>query len=188
MIRRTLGAFALAMIALTASHSGVAAQGKKLPTPSIAIVDMNQVLRESKVGQDITRQLEPYARGLQDEFNKGQEQYRREEEELKRQQSVLAPDAFNQRTRQFQDRWNEVNRQIQGRRQALERSQNAAVVEVKKQLRTVVEGLMREMGFNIILEKTIVVHNAESLEITRQVVQRLDQAMPSLQVPAPTTQ
>ena len=188
MIRTALGALALAMFGLVASQSVTAAQGKKLPAPSIAVIDMNQVLRESKVGQDINRQLEPYARGLQDEVNKGQEQFRREEEELRRQQGVLAPDAFAQKSKQFQDRWNEVNRQIQGRKQGFERSQNAASLEVRKQLRVVVDGLMRELGVNLVLEKATVIHSLESLEITRQVVQRLDQSMPSLQVPAPTTQ
>jgi outer membrane protein len=188
MIRTTLGAIALAMIGFAASHSVVAAQAKKMPAPAIAVIDMQQVLRESKVGQDINRQLEPYARGLQDELNKGQETFRREEEELRRQQAVLAPDAFAQRSKQFQDRWNEVNRQIQVRRQAFERSQNAASVEVKKQLRTIVDGLAREMGFNLVLEKVTTVYSSESLEITRQVVQRLDQSLPSLQVPAPSTQ
>lgn len=188
----TLCALALALLGASASLPALAqAQAKKAPSPSsgsIAVVDLLAVERDSRVGKDIARQLQEYSRGLQNDFQKSQDQFRKEEEDLKRQQSVLTPDAFGAKRKQFEDRWAEVQRQYQTRQQSLQKVATNASTQVRQELRKIVNGLSREMGFSLLVDRTTTVYAADSLDITKTVVQRLDQTLPALQVQPPGTQ
>jgi len=187
--RVTPWAMALALFCMAATAAGsAAAQAKKVPAAVIAVVDTQRVLRESAVGKDITRQIEQYSRSFQGELTRQQETLRKEEEELKRQQAVLAPDAFAQKRRDFEARAMEAQRQLQGRKQQLDRVANTALNQVKQSLVPIFKDLAKENGFNLLMEKSLTIDSAPSLEVTQQVVQRLDRAMPSLQVPPPGTQ
>jgi Skp family chaperone for outer membrane proteins len=185
----TLWALALALTGLlTLAPSIAQGQARKVPAATIAVLDLQQVERDSRVGKDIHRQLQEYARGLQAEVQKTQEQLRREEDELKRQQTVLAPDAFAAKRKQFEDRVGEAQRQVQVRQQALQKVQANATNLVKQELSRIIEGLQKEIGYNLLIDRAFVVYRAEALDITKQVVQRLDQSMPALQVPPPGSQ
>lgn len=192
MIRiATLGALALALTSLVAVSSAVspaAAQGKKIPAAVIAVVDTQRVLRESAVGKDITRQIEEYSRTFQGELNRQQEALRKEEDELKRQQAVLPAEAFGQKRRDFETRALDVQRQLQGRKQQLDRVANTALNQVKQSLVPIFNDLSKEQGFNMLMEKSLTIQSSDAVEVTQQVVQRLNRAMPSLQVPPPTAQ
>ena len=136
----TLGALALALFAVVATPP-VLAQGKKLPAATIAVIDMIVVQRDSKVGKDIFRQLEEYGRQLQAEVTRNGEAFRKEEDELKRQQAVLAADAFEKKRRDFEARAIEVQKQLQVKKQQFDRSTNIANQAIRAQLRTIVDGL-----------------------------------------------
>jgi outer membrane protein len=184
----TLWALALALLGSSVAMPALA-QGKKTPAASIAVVDLLAVERDSRVGKDIARQLQEYSRGFQNDFQKSQEQFRKEEEELKRQQAVLAPDAFAAKRKQFEDRWAEVQRKYQTRQQALQKVATTASTQVKQELRRIVDGLSKELGFNLLLDRGLsTVYASDSLDITKAVVQRLDQTMPALQVQPPGAQ
>jgi outer membrane protein len=183
----TLWALALALTALVTAAPSVA-QGRKVPAATIAVVDVQAVERESRVGKDIHRQLQEFNRGLQTEIQKTQDQLRREEDELKRQQAVLTPDAFAAKRKQFEERVGEAQRQVQVRQQALQKVAIGASNQVKQELSRIIDGLQKEMGYNLLLDRAATMYRSDALDITRTVVQRLDQSMPSLQVPPPGTQ
>jgi outer membrane protein len=184
----TLWALALALLGLSAPMPAFA-QGKKTPAASIAVVDLLAVERNSRVGKDIARQLQEYNRGLQNEVQRLQEQLRKEEDELKRQQAVLTPDAFSVKRKQFEDRLADLQRQMQTRQQGLQKVALTASAQVRQELVRIFEVLSKENGFNLLLDRSAnIPYAAESLDITKTVVQRLDQSMPWLQVQAPGTQ
>ena len=182
-----LGAIALALTGLVATFPTMA-QGKKIPAAVIAVVDTQRVLRDSDVGKDITRQIEEYSRTFQGELNRQQEALRKEEDELKRQQAVLSADAFGQKRRDFETRALDVQRQLQGRKQQLDRVANTALNQVKQSLVPIFNDLSKEQGFNLLMEKSLTIQSSDAVEVTQQVVQRLNRAMPSLQVPPPSAQ
>jgi outer membrane protein len=185
----TLWAMALALIGLAAVAPAAAqGQARKVPAAVIAVVDVQAVERESRVGKDIHRQLQEYNRGLQTEIQKTQDQLRREEDELKRQQAVLTPDAFAAKRKQFEDRVGEAQRQVQVRQQALQKVAIGASNQVKQELGRIIDGLQKEMGYNLLLDRAATMYRADALDITKTVVQRLDQSMPAPAVPPPGTQ
>jgi outer membrane protein len=185
----TLWALALALLGFSAPMPAFAqAQPKRAPSATIAVVDMLAVERNSRVGKDIARQLQEYGRGLQNEMQRLQDQLRKDEDELKRQQAVLTPDAFAAKRKQFEDRLADAQRQMQTRQQGLQKVAQTASLQVRQELGRIFEMLSKENGFSLLLDRTTVAFAAESLDITRTVVQRLVQSMPSLQVQAPGTQ
>ena len=184
---KTLWAAALALCSLAAMAPALA-QGKKIPAAIVAVVDVNRVFRESEVGKDVQRQLDEYSRNIQAERKRLEEQLGKERDELKRQQSVLAPDAFAAKARDFETRVGEAQKLTQGRQQQFDRVTNNALNQMKQAMVPIFSDLAKEQGFNLMIEKAFTVFATDTVEVTNQVLQRLNRAMPKLAVPPPGAQ
>ena len=187
IIRRfLLAAVAVMLLALPA-----AAQGKKgkdevvLPPAVVAVLDFQQVLRESAAAQDIRRQIEAYRKSYQDEIKAEEEKLRAEEADLKRQRTVLSPEAFEERRRSFEKKVIEVQREVQERTRALDNAFNDAMELLQSNLVPIVTEMTRAGRFNVVVEKSQVMFAQTDLDITKEVIEKLNERVKTIKVPSP---
>ena len=69
----------------------------------------------------------------------------------------------------------------QGRQAAVEQ----ANAEMENALRPIVRQIMTERGANLALDKNVVFDQLDGLDVTTQVIERLNQRMPSLKMALP---
>ena len=111
---------------------------------------------------------------------------RAEEQEIARQRSVLAPEAVEQRRQAFQGKVIDLQKRIQERSQSLEKMLNSVRDQVTLQVVEILKGLAQERGFNIVLDRAQVqIFIGENIDITAEVLKRLDQRLPSVKVALP---
>src|SRR4051812_15727015 len=67
------------------------------PTPMILVLDVQLVMRESKAGKSVQEQIKQQQSVYQKEVASQENEFRSANEELKRQQAILAPDALQGR-------------------------------------------------------------------------------------------
>jgi len=79
----------------------------------------------------------------------------------------------------------EVQRQVQLRKGNLERVQEDAIGQIQKVLNEIVTAMANEQGISLILRQDQVVMAGPKLQITQQVLDRLDAQMPSIKVAEP---
>lgn len=187
-IRLTL-ALALAALLLSTAPGG-AQQAKpspdeKLPPAVVAVLDYQQVLRDSAAAKDIRRQIEGYRKSYQEEIAKEEETLRAEEAALKQQRAILSPEAFEERRRQFEKRVIEVQRKVQDRTRQLDQAFNQAMGELQAVLVPIVAEMTKSEKFNIVVEKSQVMFAASKLDITKGVIAQLDKRLTSVKVPKP---
>src|SRR5579885_1612330 len=94
--------FAAAAISMMVAGAAVAAPppaGKPgpapagaVPAPKILVIDRNAILRASKVGQDIVRQVNGYTQSAESEFKSQGQALQSEGRSLQQQVAILAPD------------------------------------------------------------------------------------------------
>lgn len=181
---------AIALVALAVSAlPGVAlaqAAGGKVPPAIIAVIDSQRVNREAAALKNARQQLEQFRFSFQSEIAKEEEKLRAEEQEIARQRSVLSPEAFEQRRQAFQAKVIDLQKRIQERSQSLEKMLNGVREQVTVQVIEILKGLAQERGFNMVLDRAQVqIFIGDSIDITPEVLKRLDQRLPTVKVNLP---
>lgn len=174
---------ALLALALTAGLPVAPAPAEDLPTPVVAVIDYQRIMRDAKAAQSIRDQLEARRRQFQEEIAAEEQRLHEADKELARQRSVLTSEAFADRRRDFEAEVAEVQRLVQQRRRQLDRAFNDALDEIKRALIEVVTVMAEERGFNLVLPASEVLFFGRRLDLTDEVMARLDQALPGVSVP-----
>jgi Skp family chaperone for outer membrane proteins len=163
-----------------------AAPGPALVAPTVAVVEMQRVLRESAAGRSIQSQLEVESRKFRDQVTKLQDEIKAAENDFRRQRAVMAPDAQNQQVQALQAKQADAQRLVQERQEALQKGEADAVNVVGDNMRDIVQQLAAERHIGMVLRKEVVISMSDkNMDITDDVIQRLNTKLPSVTVTIP---
>ena len=179
-----LGALTAGMAAPLAMAQPATAQQKMKPV-AIAVIDGQRIEREAMAIKDAREQLQRVRSAYQAEVAKEEEKFRAEEQELARQRTVLTGEAFDARRRDFERRVTEVQRQVQERSRQLEQSFNDVRGEVGKAMVVIIGDLAKERDFSLVIHRAQTAYRADGLDITDEVLKRLDKKLPTFKVNLP---
>jgi outer membrane protein len=178
------GALSLGLLALgwaMACQSGGAA-AQKLPSAVVAVIDYQRVLREAAAARSIRAQIEARRKAYQEEISREEQRLHEADKAFAKQRSVLSPEAFAQKRSEFEKEVAEVQRLVQERRRELDRLSAAGLNEVKNALIAIVTSMAEERGFNLVLPSSEVLFFARTLDLTAEVLARLDAKLPDLRL------
>jgi Skp family chaperone for outer membrane proteins len=157
--------------------------GEKLPPAVAAVIDYQRVLREAKSAKSISDQLEARRKLYQDQIAKEEQKLGDADKELAKQRGVLSPEALSTKREDLQKRAAELQKLVNDKRRQLGTVSSAALNEVRNAMLQVVGDLSSEHGFNIVLPSNTVLMFSPKVDLTDEVIKRLDQALPSVKVP-----
>jgi len=153
-------------------------RAQEIAQPVIVIVDVQQILRDSLVARNIQQQMNQRTERYTKEVSVEEDTLRRTQEELERQRTVLSPDAFNTKMRDFQQRYDALDHGVQTTRQALQQTYNDAMTKVENTALQIIADLAAERKANLVITKAAVLFTAQGLDITQEVIRRLDEKLP----------
>ncbi len=162
-----------------------AARAQALPPAIIATIDSQQILRESKAAISIAGQIKGYMDSLQQLIQSEDNALKSRQDELRQQAGILSQEAIEQRQAELQKSYTDAQRMVQDRRQAIGRTQQQAVEVLKGQILGIIEELERERGFNLVLDRNNISWTSGALDITGEIIKRLNQRLPSVKVGRP---
>jgi outer membrane protein len=183
--RRAAAAVTGALLISVALVGPLRAQSPPLPAPVILIVDLQQILQDAKAAKGVQAIINQEYSSYTKEVAQQEDELQKARAELERQRTVLAPDAFNTRARDLQQRYDELGQVVQGRRQSLQQSLNEAMLQVKNAALSVIADIVKERKANLVIEKQAVVFEADGMDVTADAVARLDQKLASVPVNLP---
>ena len=157
----------------------------ELPASVVAVVDVQFILQESAASKSIQKQLEAQRETYQNEISKQEDRLRAVEQELNRQRSVLSPDDFGQKRREFEQQVADVQRTVQARKRVLDQAFNESMTKVRDAVLQIVTEVAGEQKATLVLAKQQVVLAEKSLDLTSAVLDRLNKKMPSVPVTVP---
>lgn len=184
------GAVAAAAFAITASMfvtSAVAAPpppkpAAGTPVPKILVINREAILRLSKVGQDIVKQVNGYTQSAEKEFKGQGEQLRKDGAALQQQLAILAPDVKAKKIADFENRQRSLQAKVEARQQQIQGGVLQARQKIETALGPIVQGIMQERGATLLLDRGAIVWGTGDIDITRTAIQRLDQKMQTVKV------
>ena len=161
-------------------------RAQKLPATVAAVIDYQRILTEAAAARSIREQIELRRKTYQEEIGKEEQRLHEADKEVARQRSLLTPEAFAEKRREFEREVAEVQRMVQERRRELDSATGVALKEVEDALIDVVESIAEERGFNLVLPRSEVLFFARTIDLTDEVLTKLDDRLPNVQVPRTT--
>ena len=149
---------------------------------STAIVNIQQIMRDSTAAQNVRQQLEEKSKGFQSEISKKQEQLQKEEQELGKQRSVLSKTAFDEKARAFGKKATDAQKEAQSKKALLDNAFEHALNDIQKAVTDIIADMAKEKGFAIALPSSQTLYYDPKLDITTDALTRLNQKLPKLDV------
>ena len=138
------------------------------------MVDVQQLVAESKAGKDIHEQLEARKKTFMADLEKQEQGLRDEQKKLSDERSSLSPDDFTKKAQDFDKKLNETRRAAGERKKALETAAVGALGKLRKEILAIVEAVSKEKGYNLVVTRQSVVIANKEADITTEVLSRLD--------------
>jgi Skp family chaperone for outer membrane proteins len=157
----------------------------KLPSPIIAIVDVQRILQESLAAKSVQKQLEAQRLKFQNEIEGEENDLRQAEQDLAKQRDKIAAQAYADEEQQLRQRFAVVENHVQTRRKVLDQSFTDSMNKVRDSLLDVVDKVAHGHGANLVIVKQQALWTDQPLDITGEVLKRLDQQLPQVTVPTP---
>jgi len=185
LVRLAAGLGFIATLSSTAASAAppqgqAATQGA--PAPKILVIDQGAILRASKVGQDIVRQVKQYDQAMQSDLKGQSDSLRTEYQALQQQVAILAPNVKQQKIAAFEAKQQAFQKKVEDRQGKIQGGVLKARQQIEQALGPILQGIMAERGANLLLDRGSVVFSTVDVDITRVAIQRLDQKMPTVKV------
>ena len=177
---------ALVLVWAVASPLWTAAVAQSTEGLSIVVLDVDLILRASDPARALRQDIENKRSLYQTELRKQEEELRAADQELKRQLSILSAEARAQKRKELEERAADLQRVFLSRQRDLERTFSQGIGEVRKVLIEVSKEMAVELNLDVIIQKTSVVLAVREIDITEEVMKRVNKRLPS--VTAPSTQ
>jgi Skp family chaperone for outer membrane proteins len=153
----------------------------------IAVVDVGLVFRESAAVNSINAQLRPYLERFRADAAEAEKELRDTQEELaRRQAAVSTADAHAAERLELEQRALEAQNKMLGRKRSLDQTQAAAMRQVETTLNNTVAEIFTERKLSLILRRDQTAFFNPSMDITEEVIKRLDQRLPTVEITAPS--
>ncbi len=173
---KRLSAFAL-LAMLCAATPAVAGDA-----PSIAVVNIQQIMREATAAKSVRDQLESKQKAFQADITKKEEALQKEDQELGKQQSVLSKEAFAEKAKAFRTKATEVQKEVQAKKALLDNAFERALNDIQKAVNEIIADLAKEKGFALAVPTSQVLYADEKMDISKDVLDRLNKKLPKLDV------
>jgi Skp family chaperone for outer membrane proteins len=152
------------------------------PQLNVLVVDVQALLQNAKSAKMVREQIEKKRAEYAKEISHQEDALRRERDALQREQATLSPKEMNLKGREFQQKVNELDRSVQAKRQTLEYSNEVALKKIQQVMLRIITSIAKKRKANLVLQRSELVLFDQSFDVTDEVLQRLDEELPTLTV------
>lgn len=150
------------------------------------ILDGRMILTQSTAARVLREQAERQNTALRTDVQKQEQEFKNEQNELQRQRGRLSAEQFDQRVRDLQKKMSDAQTRLQNRTRNLDRAFAEAEQKIYQAMLQATVEVAEEKRYMIILDRGQVVAAQSNLEITGEIMNRVNQRLTSvpLQIPA----
>ncbi len=168
------------MIVLAAALIVASPMGAK--AADIAVVNIQQIMKDSTAAQAARQQLQAKQKEFQEQISAREKELQKEDQELAKQRSLMDQDAFKQKLVEFQQKAGNVQKEVREKRQTFTRAYENAISQLHEQVTGIIADIAAARGFKVALPTSQILYADPALDISAEVLQKLNQKMPSLTV------
>ena len=165
-----------------APAAGHAASGAPAQPLNVLVVDTRTLRDKSKAANMVSEQLKKKGADYEKEMRRQEQPLQQEGEALQRQASSLSPETLNQKKRDFERKLREYDRAVQAKRQALQRADAEASEKIEAVILDIISEIVKERKVDLVFPRAQLVVFSPAFDVTDEVLQKLNERLPSLTV------
>ena len=154
----------------------------ELEPVSLAVVDFRGVLAKSEAARNIRSAVDEKRQKLRKYFLEVENSLRDEQKNLSKKRSIVTAEAFEKRARKLKEKAQSAQKLAQTSNQKLKKSFDEAMDKVQKELLRIVAEVAEESGVGVVLFRSAIVLAVKKLDISKEVLKRLDKKLPDVKV------
>ena len=154
----------------------------ELEPVSLAVVDFRGVLAKSEAARNIRSAVDEKRQELRKYFLEVENSLRDEQKDLSKKRSIVTAEAFEQRARSLKEKAQSAQKLAQTSNQKLKKSFDQAMDKVQKELLRIVAEVAEESGVGVVLFRSAIVIAVKKLDISKEVLRRLNKKLPEVKV------
>jgi Skp family chaperone for outer membrane proteins len=182
-------AFTAALLPLLAGAPALAQDAPAAAGPMAAakvlVVDYNGLLNTATAAKDIRTQIQALKAKMQKDVDADEAGLKKDEDALRSKQASLPPDAFAKQRDAFQKKVADVQRRVQQRNGQLEAALNNATDKLRQAIVPIFSDIMNGQNATVLLDTSSILYADASLDISKQALERLNQAITKVKVELP---
>ncbi len=174
--------------------TSAAAQQPNQPGPApaanaplrVIVMSIEDIRRNSVAVKNIRKQIAGFRKEFQTDIQKEESALRSANQELAKKRTILSPEAFAKERRQFEQRVIGVQKLVQKRKRQLDQAQVEAMVKVEGQMNQIVASIAQSRNASLVLRRAQTVLVARGLDVTAEVLERLNKELVDVPVKKPS--
>ena len=179
-----------AALAATLALTGAAAAAQTVPAATIIVIDMDQVINTSAAGKVAAAELKAKADAIQARLASLRTQFGTETQTLAkaRPAQTAAPAAiaaWETKARDLQSRQQTAENDLATRDRDFQASRQYTIKQLSDGAQPIISAIMRERGATIAMPEGATLQHSGSIDVTTDVIARLDKALPRVSTTAP---
>lgn len=142
-----------------------------------AVVDVESILEHSFAIKHIKKSTNEISDKIQRELTEKEIDLKSTEAELIKERGILSEEKFNSKVLEFHKKVSRIQKEMQSKKNALEEAHSEAIAQVHKSLIDVISELSKQHGFNIVLPSSQVLFAQSDMNITLEVITKLNERL-----------
>ena len=142
----------------------------------VAVIDVNKILNESGAGQAAKKKMEARYEEIKKAIDAKQEEAKKLKDDIDKQKVMLGKEKLKEKEDALQAKVNELRQLTQDGEREMQSRQGEMTREILKVIEVHLDAVVKAEKLDLVLERSAgVVHFADSLDITRRVLDLVNQ-------------
>lgn len=160
----------------------VANASPALAETTVAVVNTQKIMRDSKAAQSVRSQLQAKQKTFQADLDAKEKQLMAEDQALVKQRNSVEKAAFEQKVKDFRTRASEAQREVQTKKLAVDKALAVSLESIQNTVLDIVKEVAAEKKITLVVSSAQVLYTDSALDITNEVLDRLNKKLPTVAV------
>ena len=167
--------FLLSSYSAFSNDSSLSQVQDKFQLQRLAVVNIDKVLRDAKATERVRELLDDKREEFQNDFATREASLLRIERELQTKRTILSEEAYRAEVNQFQNEVSAIQKEIQFKRQALDKAFQEAQEEIRSLAAEIVAEIAGNQQLDVVLNKSATLVFRQDLDLTEEVIIQLNE-------------
>ena len=154
-----------------------------LAETSVGVVNIAKIMKDAKSAVSVREQLQAKQKSFQAELDGKEKELLAEDQSLvKEKDKAKDKAAFDKKVKDFREKAAAAQRQVQEKKAQLDKAFSGALDEIQQAVGGIVKEVADEKKMNLVLSSAQILYNEPTLDISDEVLKRLDAKLPKVAV------
>ena len=153
-----------------------------LADTAVGVVNVAKIMHDSKAATSVRSQLQAKQKSFQAELDAKEKSLLAEDQALVKAKGSTDKAAFEKKVKDFREKAATEQRAVQGKKAALDKAFAESREEIQKNVLDITKQVAAEKKLNLVTSSAQVLYSDPALDITDEVLKRLDAKLPTVAV------